>query len=279
MTNNPQLLFFDLGDWQPTRDTLHAYSRVIAALPRAYIPPHPLWWHISLTVDATGLSTKPVALPGGGALSLHLNFRDHTVVLTTTDGTRHAWSMQAGLSDKALADLILAAAAGLGLEGPVDRSKFESDAPRPYAPEEAARYFAALSQIERLMQAHRATFPGSPGPVQLWPHGFDISFEWFGSRRVVLEEGGISKEYPAQLNFGWSTGDAGHPGPYFYSNPWPFEADRLIDHPLPAGSSWYTQSWKGTIFPYAELVGDPAAAERLLAYARRVFEIAEPVLR
>ncbi len=33
-------------------------------------------------------------------------------------------------------------------------------------------------------------FGGSTGPVQLWPHGFDVAVEWFGTRTEKLEEHG-----------------------------------------------------------------------------------------
>jgi hypothetical protein len=66
--------------------------------------------------------------------------------------------------------------------------------------------------------------------------------------------------------------------PYFYSNPWPFEKDQLLDKPLPAGAGWFTGGWEGTIFPYVELVGAANAEERLLAYARAVYDAAAPTL-
>jgi hypothetical protein len=95
---------------------------------------------------------------------------------------------------------------------------------------------------------------------------------------VEYDEGGEVQQYPAQLNLGLSPGDSGHPEPYFYSNPWPFEADKLLDKPLPAGACWFTEGWEGSILPYAELVGDSNAEARLLEYARAVYEIASPTL-
>jgi hypothetical protein len=95
---------------------------------------------------------------------------------------------------------------------------------------------------------------------------------------VEYDEGGEVQQYPAQLNLGLSPGDSGHPEPYFYSNPWPFETDKLLDKPLPAGARWFTEGWEGSILPYAELAGDSNAEARLLEYARAVYEIASPTL-
>ena len=82
---------------------------------------------------------------------------------------------------------------------------------------------------------------------------------------------------PAQLNLGFYPGGPGI-APYFYSNPWPFDAERLLGSPLPGGARWHTEGWQGTILPYEELVGDPDAGTRLLAYARRVYELCAPLL-
>ncbi|VAW30140.1 hypothetical protein MNBD_CHLOROFLEXI01-3554 [hydrothermal vent metagenome] len=66
--------------------------------------------------------------------------------------------------------------------------------------------------------------------------------------------------------------------PYFYSNPWPFAADMLLDKPLPAGAKWHTAGWQGAILPYSELVDQPDAEARLLQFAKTVYELAAPML-
>ena len=79
-------------------------------------------------------------------------------------------------------------------------------------------------------------------------------------------------------SMGFSPGDSGHPEPYFYSNPWPFEKEVLLDKLLPEGARWFTEGWEGSLLEYSELVGDPRGEERLLSYARAVYELAAPTL-
>ena len=141
----------------------------------------------------------------------------------------------------------------------------------------AETFLIALVNAERVFKAHRATLGDNVSPVQLWPHGFDLAFEWYGSQTVVYEEGGQTIESPAQLNLGFFPGGP-ETDPYFYSNPWPFDGQALLGQPLPRGASWHTQGWQGTILPYGELAGDPDAEARLLAYARRVYERCAPAL-
>ena len=113
------------------------------------------------------------------------------------------------------------------------------------------------------------------GPVQLWPHGFDLAFEWFGTRTETYEENGQITEYPSQINLGfYPAGDR----PYFYSNPWPFEGDVLTGEPLPHGAEWHTDGWQGSVLHYDLLTGIPDANTKLLEYAKRVHELASPTL-
>jgi hypothetical protein len=204
-----------------------------------------------------------------------MDLKKHAVTLATSKGESRDFSMTAGTTATAFGEALIAAVAELGLKGgQYAREKFENDAPRSYDPEAAGKYLQAVSLANEVFMQHRGTLEGEKGPVQLWPHGFDLAFEWFGTRRV--ESNG--KEYPAQLNLGFSPGESSHKQPYFYSNPWPFEEDKLVGRPLPDGARWFTKSWKGTLLPYEELAGDPLGEARLLEYARRVYELASPTL-
>lgn len=270
------IVFQPLAGWEDTRDTLHWYARAVCVLPRALAIPHPKWWHISLKVQPDGLVTDSFPLPGGGICALVLDLLDHTVRLVTSRGEARRFSMRSGLSARQFGDELIAAVEDLGLRAEYARDKFSDDTPRQYDPDQAFDFFEALVNIDHIFKMHRSTLPGEVGPVQLWPHNFDLSFEWFGTRQVEVGEGDTRQRVPAQLNLGFSPGDDSHPEPYFYSNPWPFDSAALLDRPLPAGARWFTGAWQGSLLPYAELVGDPDANNRLLAYARAVFAASAP---
>jgi hypothetical protein len=268
------LPFPPLDDFEPTRRSLHLYSQGLAVIPRAHAAPHPNWWHAALLVHPFGLETPAVKLPGGASLRLRLDLKQHRAILQTSDGRRRSIDLAAGLTGTEFGDQIIDAVAQLGLEAEYDRRRFEDDAPRLYDRDAVGRFLTALVSADRIFKEHRATLPGHCGPVQFWTHGFDLAFEWFGTRVETVEEDGELREQPAQLNLGfypWSE-------PYFFSNPWPFDGDTLLNKPLPAGARWFTQGWQGALLPYQELVGDPAAENRLRGFARRVYEIAAPTL-
>lgn len=269
--------FPSLDGFGPTRATLHLYSQALGAVARAHGIAHPKWWHISLKLRADGLTTDPLPLPGGGILTLRLDLLRHTAVLETSVGDSQTWDLTAGLTGTQFGDAVTTAVGAFGLDGPYAREKFVDDAPRIYDTAVVGRYFRALVNAGALFTQHRAGLDGVTSPVQVWPHGFDLAFDWFGTRVETFEEHGTQQRFTAQLNLGFYPG-ANDAESYFYSNPWPFEAGRLLDQPLPAGARWHTQGWQGTILPYGELADDPDAAQRLLAYATAVYRIASPTL-
>lgn len=269
-------MFEDLGAWEPTRATLHAILQVLAAVPRRFSPHHERWWHIGFQVQAGDLRLQPVALPDGSALDLGLRLREPAAFAETDSGLRWSWPLGAGTGPEALADELFSAAARLGLAG-LDPAKFSDLGSLGYDPAHARRFFDLVLLNDRIFNAHREHLAGETGGVHLWPHGFDMSVEWFGTRRIEQASDGKVKTAPAQLNLGWSPGEESHPAPYYYSNPWPFDP-ALTRHPLPSGASWMDGAWKGSILPYRELVGDPHGEARLREYARAVFELASPSL-
>ncbi len=266
--------FASLADFEPTRQTLHLYSQAVGMIPRVHGIAHPKWWHISLKLRPDGLTTDNIPLPDGGVLALRLDLHQHRLIITSSSGEAKSVSLAEGLTGSEMGEWVITAVAHFGLKNHYPRERFANDEPRHYDPEQAKRFFGVLTNAARTFEKHRASLEGPVSPVQVWPHGFDISFEWFGNRVERTEEHGEVQTFPSQLNLGFYPGG----NPYFYSNPWPFEADQLLDKPLPAGARWHTEGWQGTMLPYNELVNHPDAEDRLLEFAKAVHKLAAPTL-
>lgn len=266
-----------LGEWKATRNTLHLYSRILSVVARVHAEPHPKWWHVSLSVTADGLKTDKMVLPHGGSFWLAMDLDRHVIDLKTNDGSTAAFSMAEGQSATEMANRVLDAVADLGVTGDYPRERFENDEPTRYDSQAAERFLGVLNIVEPVFQQYRAGLDGEVSPINFWPHGFDLSVEWYGTRVVEYEEDGETVFLPAQVNLGFYPGNSDDEV-YFYSNPWPFEGEQLLDHELPQGAFWHTDGWEGTMLPYAELISDKNGADRLLAFARRVHEITAPTL-
>jgi len=256
-------------DFEPTRATLHAYAKALGTLPQAHIAKHPKWWHISLGVRPAGLMIDNIGLPAGGLLSGWLDLRTHQVIIETSHGDRDELDMSAGLTGTEMADAIIGLVARHGLEGEYVRKDFENEAPTHYDPAHAATFWTALTNASKVLEAHRAAVGGDVGPVQFWPHGFDLAFEWFGTKQVEYDGDMLT----AQLNLGfYSTGK-----PYFYSVPWPLERG-LLDSPPPGEGRWCDDAFAGAILDYATVADRAGGAELVAEFARAVFAAASPTL-
>lgn len=276
MSNNT--FFPRLSDWAETRETLHAYSRVLGAIREAYTPPQPHWWHISLRPYTAGLTTTPMPHPEDPerSFALSLDLRNHYVLLSTSDGEVQQFRIAEGLTATALGKLLLARLAGFGVKGEVPRKKFESEAPRRYAMDKAERYFSALAAVHKVFEAFRGELGGNFSPVQLWPHHFDFSFELFSAEEIA-RNCGENEEGQPHIGFGFAPMDESQPGPYFYVNPTPF-ADSITQKVLPEGASWFTESWKGAVLPYAQVAENTGGEDLLLAFLRSAFEAEQQLI-
>ena len=262
------------ADLEPTRRTLHLYAHAVGAVTRSHAVPHPRWWHIGLTVRPTGLATEPVPLPDGGTVELVIDPRGGRIQLASSRGDATGLALGAGTSAAEMGNSLIDAASRLGLAGDYDRSRFDDDEPRGYDHDVALRFLDVLVDVDRTFARHRSALDHGTGPILMWPHGFDLAFEWFGTRLVTHEEGGDIVTSPAQLNLGfYPAGRA-----YFYSNPWPFDAERLVHHALPVGAEWHRGDWEGSILWYDLVADRPDGPDLVLEYARAVHEIARPTL-
>lgn len=265
--------FPTLDGFGPTRRTLQLYARALSALARAHAPAHPNWWHIGLKVTPNGLAGDNIPCGGGGILAGLMNFHRHEIILTASDGRQWAIPMDAGLSGSAMGERVLSAAAEAGIRGEVERTRFASDEPGIYEPEAVRRFFTAVVRADRAFKRHAAQLGKDCGPIRLWPHGFDLAMEWFGRRTERYNEGDKTVEIPAQLNLGFYPGEDDETS-YFYSNPWPFDGQKLLTHTLPGAAVWHTEGWQGTMLPYTAVTNEG----QILDYAMAVYRIAAPLL-
>lgn len=230
-----------------TVQSLHAYSRILGSIRAAGSEPHPRWWHASLEVINSGWTTGRFALVNGAEASLVLSPANGSIT-----GRGSAGRFEVGLegpADQVGREVL----ERLGGSVEVDPDRWSTITADRIDTAEAEDYQSALVAVRDSLAAFRSGLEGEVGPVQLWPHHFDLSFEWFSPAVEVYEDEDGSKEFNKQIGFGFSPGDEGDPQPYFYANPWPFdEAFRSVE--LPAEASWHEKGWSGAFLPYSKVV-------------------------
>ena len=257
----------ELSDWRSTRDALHDYARVLGAVRREMNRPRKHWWHITLEVTARGLTTTPI-MAGDRTVELVLNPLDQQLELATSRGERSSIDL-AGFSQQSLAQALFDALRTLNIEPPGLPATQWQDAVHYFDRDASTRYWNAMAQIDGVFRPFKGEFREERSPVQLFPHHFDLSLNWFSGRLVPGVDPNDEESADEQMNFGFVTGDSGIPEAYIYATAYP-EPQGLVDVPLTEGAYWHTEGFTGAILPYSELADEEEASERLLQFLRTV---------
>lgn len=256
-----------LAAWKATRSTLHGYVQVLGEVRAALSARQKHSSHRSLRVAAAGLTTTPIP-HGAQTVELLLDLGNHRLVISDSHGAQWQQPVR-GQSAGEFYDQVSGGLALMGVQVPVDRAKFAMMPPGEYDAAALERFWLALTQVDGLLKRFRGTLRGETGDVQFWPHGLDLAMLWFSGRLVPGKDPNSPRDADEQMNFGFSTGDAGIPEPYFYATAYPLPP-ALTSTPLPEGVVWHNQGWQGAVLRYAALVEDPEAGERLVNYWRTV---------
>jgi hypothetical protein len=249
-------------DWRATRDALHDYARVLGYFRRELTPPQKHWWHITLSVSARGLTTTP--MPGGsGAVELTLSPIDHCVDITSSGGATASIPL-VGQSAHDLAVAIASALDELGVAAQRSSPTLHKT-PHDYDPAAAARFWAALASVDLVFKEFKGRLREESGPVQIFPHHFDLSLNWFSGRHVPGVDPADADNADEQMNFGFVTGDASIADAYFYATAYP-TPDGLTRASLPDDAAWQTEGFTGAVMPYATIAEANDGRARLLAF-------------
>ncbi len=114
----------------------------------------------------------------------------------------------------------------------------------------------AAIALEAAVAKYADITPG-PAPVTCWPHHFDIA------SLIGFETG--DPETAKSVGVGLSPGDGSYAQPYFYTNPWPANAD--MDFPeLMAPGHWHTDGFISAVAPAEKCLLTDLTQETIIAY-------------
>jgi len=259
--------------WEPTRLTLQKYAHAMTALPRAGAPEDKRWSHVSLHPTSlghggTGFATAATPLADGTDLVTTLDIDHHQIVVTAgTD--RIAMDLVPGPSPHSIGTAIADLASDHGSTFEVDAARYEDTEELAYEQWHAKAWHDNTVWVADTFAILNTGVEGETAGPHIWPHGFDVATEWFGT--TVVGEGEAAANSQIAVGF-YPAGDA-----YFYANPWPF-TDSWAATPLPDGAIWHVDGWQGAMLPATNL-DDSDEREQVLVFARAVHDLAHAALR
>ena len=239
-----------LHEWQDTYRTLHMWTQIVGKIRMTLSPPLNHWWHVTLYVNARGLTTGPVPYPPG-IFEIEFDFQKHEVSISSSEGARASRPLRAesvagfyrGLFES-LASLGISAEIDVNPQEVADAVPFDRDtANGSYDAEYAHRFWRVLVSSSKVMQRFRAKFQGKCSPVHFFWGSFDLACTRFSGRLAPPRPGVISgPAYSHEVSSaGFWPGGGAIDGPAYYSYTVP-QPGGIENQPIrPAAASWNPQ--------------------------------------
>ncbi|MCL4814692.1 MAG: hypothetical protein KJ061_19570 [Vicinamibacteraceae bacterium] len=279
----------ELREWLATRDTLHMWLQIIGKVRLVQTPWINHSWHATFYLTSRGLTTSPIPF-GDREFQVDLDFIDHRLAITSTDGRRGGFDLEpqtvSAFYHRFMTELDR-------LDLPVrivdrpnevpDPIPFPADdVHRDYDPDAVNRFWRMLVQAERVMRRFRARFLGKCSPIHLFWGAMDLAVTRFSGRTAPPHPGGIPnlpdhvtrEAYSHEVcscGFWAGTPPIDYPAFYAYAYPEPpgFAGARVV----PDGA-FYSPDFREFVLPYSRVRESSTPDQTLLEFLQSTYEAA-----
>jgi hypothetical protein len=273
--------------WADTAQTLHMWTQVLGKIRMANTPPVNHWWHVTLYVTSRGLSTS--AIPSGaGTFEIELDFVDHHLRISTTEGYKYELALQ----PMTVADFYAKVMAGLGAlnldveintmpQEVADPIPFELDTKhRSYDPDAAARFWRALVDSCHVFNRFRSDFLGKVSPVHFFWGAMDLAMTRFSGREAPQHPGApglplpiVREAYSHEVcSAGFWPGGGGFEAA-FYAYAYPEPAGFAEAQVKPA-EAFYSADLHEFLLPYEAVLTSTRPDDTLMDFLQSTYEAA-----
>ena len=265
-----------LDAWEDTRDTLHMWTQVVGKVRMALAPRVNHWWHTPLYVNPRGLTTGSIPY-GTRTFQIDFDFLDHRLrILDSLGGARMLAlrPMTVAQFHSDVMDLLR----GMDIRVEIWTTPVEVQTPIPferdtvhaaYDPVYAQRFWRALVQADRVLNAFRSRFIGKCSPVHFFWGSFDLAVTRFSGRTAPPHPGGVPnladwvtrEAYSHEVSSaGWWPGGGAFRDPAFYAYMYP-EPESYAGAAVRPQAAYYHTGMREFILPYPA-VRDSADPDR-----------------
>jgi Family of unknown function (DUF5996) len=277
------------ASWRDTYATLHLWTQIIGKIRLVRSPWLNHSWHVALYVTARGLTTSPIP-DGDRSVQIDLDFIDHTLRISTSDGAARQFSLP-GKSVATFYATVMADLAALGI--PTDIDEMPNELPEPvrfsqddrhasYDPEAVGRFHQILVNVDSVFKQFRTGFLGKASPVHFFWGSFDLAVTRFSGRRAPRHPGGVphlSDEVACEAysheesSAGFWPGSGTIDYPAFYSYAYPEPAGFRGTKVRP-DAAFFSEALGEFILPYDAVRTAVAPDQALLEFLQSTYEAA-----
>lgn len=239
-----------LRDWRDACHTLHLWTQIAGKIRLTLSPPLNHWWHVSLYVNARGLTTGPIPCPPG-LFEIQFDLRRHEVTIQTSEGDSVSRPLRAESvaefylgTMEALRSLGIAVEINLRPQELANAVPFDRDTVNcSYDAESAHKFWRVLMSSAKVLERFRSKFIGKCSPVHFFWGSFDLACTRFSGRPAPPRKGVISgPAYSHEVcSAGFWPGGGAVDGPAYYCYAVP-QPPGIEKEPIrPAAAGWNAQ--------------------------------------
>jgi len=275
--------------WRETCETLQLWTQIVGKIRLAREPWLNHSWHVTLYVTARGLTTSPIP-DGTRTFQIELDFLDHALRISTSDGAQRQFSL-AGHSVASFHAAIMAELAQLGIH--VAINEMPNELPEPirfsqdhqhasYDPDAVRRFLQILVNSDRVFKQFRTAFLGKASPVHFFWGSFDLAVTRFSGRRAPRHPGGVphlpddvaAEAYSHEVSSaGFWPGSGAIDYPAFYSYAYPEPAGFRTTAVRP-DAAFFSEALGEFILPYDAVRTAARPDQALLEFLQSTYEAA-----
>jgi uncharacterized protein DUF5996 len=278
-----------IAAWLKTRETLHLWTQIIGKIRLVRSPWLNHSWHVALYVTPRGLTTSPIP-DGGRTFQIDLDFIDHAILISTSDGTQRQLTL-AGQSVASFYAAVIAGLAELGIDIAID--EMPNELPEPirfsqdtrhasYDPDAVRKFLQILVNADSVFKQFRTGFLGKASPVHFFWGSFDLAVTRFSGRRAPRHPGGVPhlsddvacEAYSHEVSSaGFWPGSGAIDYPAFYSYAYP-EPPGFRSTPVRPSAAFFSAALGEFILPYDAVRMAAQPDQALLEFLQSTYEAA-----
>jgi hypothetical protein len=274
-------------DWADTAQTLHMWTQVVGKVRMTKSPPVNHSWHVALYVTSRGLGTSPIP-NGEGTFEIELDFIDHRLRISTTEGDEHDFRLQ----PMTVADFyakVMDTLGELGIDVKInplpnevaDPIRFNSDTThRSYDREAVERFWRVLVDTSRVLTRFRSEFLGKVSPVHLFWGAIDLAVTRFSGRTAPPHPGApglplrVARDaYSHEVSSAgfWPGGNGFDAAFYSYAYP---EPEGYAQTRVKPAAAFYSNDLREYLLPYEAVRTSASPDETLMEFLHSTYDAA-----
>ncbi len=285
MSNQTLFPAFPLSEWIKTKGTLHRYLQIVGKLRLSLMPKQNHWWHVTLFVTSSGVSTGPIPTENF-TFKVEFDFINHQLNVRTSKGKHRFFGLKDGLSVADFYHHLKDILSELEIKFDIIAEPFDMSDNIPFAEcvqhnsydsEAVHKAWKILVEVDMILKEFKGKSYSKTCPSQIYWHHFDLVVSRFSGRRAPKMDTTSQVELQAysheMISFGFWFGDETIKEPAFYSYTYPSPQNINQEPLLPKTAKWVDSNGSPmALLLYKDIIKSENPKQNILDFLQTSYE-------